>query len=134
MPRTPQTPLDARLSRWAGPSAVSLAGCLMLWWTWGTWPDLLVDFGREVYTPWQLTRGKVLYRDVASFYGPLSPYLNSVWMRVLGVSLRSVVLANIAITAALTWMLYEILLTIGGRVSAVAGALVFITIFACSRL
>jgi len=21
----------------------------LLWWTWGTWPDVLIDFGREIY-------------------------------------------------------------------------------------
>ena len=30
-------------------------------------PDLLVDFGRELYVPWQLASGKMLYLDVAQF-------------------------------------------------------------------
>ena len=33
-------------------------------WSWLKWPDPLIDFGRELYTPWQLSSGKVLYRDV----------------------------------------------------------------------
>ena len=39
-------------------------------------------FGRELYVPWQLTQGKVLYRDIESIFGPLSPYLNALWMRL----------------------------------------------------
>ena len=49
----------------------------------GTWPDALIDFGRELYVPWQLTLGKVLYRDVQSYYGPLSPYINALWFKLL---------------------------------------------------
>jgi uncharacterized membrane protein len=88
----------------------------MLWWSWGTWPDPLIDFGRELYVPWQLTAGKVLYRDIAHLNGPLSPYLNALWFKLLGVSLRSLVVGNIAIWVLLVWMLYRILVEIGSRV------------------
>ena len=37
---------------------------------------LMIDFGRELYVPWQLNEGKALYRDIAYFHGPFSPYLN----------------------------------------------------------
>ena len=106
----------------------------MLVWTWGAWPDLFIDFGRELYLPWQITEGRVLYRDLASFNGPLSPYVNAVWFQLFGISLRSLVLGNILITAGLAVMLYRVLLAIGGRASAVVGGLVFVTIFACAQL
>ena len=51
-----------------------LLALAMLWWTWGRWPDVLVDFGRELYVPWRLASGDVLYRDVAYLNGPLSAY------------------------------------------------------------
>ena len=70
-------------------------------WTWQTWADVLVDFGREVYVPWQLTEGKVLYRDIAYFNGPLSPYLNSIWFRLFGTSILTLAICNLAILAAL---------------------------------
>lgn len=118
----------------AGPAAIAAAGGAMLWWTWATWPDLLIDFGRELYLPWQITEGKVLYRDLASFNGPLSPYVNATWFRLFGVSLRSLVIGNLLIAAALAVMLYRVLLAIGGRVSAVVGGLVFVIVFACLQL
>ena len=43
-------------------------------WTWRTWPDILIDFGREAYVAWRLTEGDVLPRDVVYVSGPLSPY------------------------------------------------------------
>ncbi len=75
-PTRKATPPDARvpllsepLPRWA--PAVSLAGVVlvMLVWTWGRWPDLLIDFSRDLYTSSQLAEGKVLYRDIAFFTG-----------------------------------------------------------------
>ena len=45
--------------------------------SWRKWPDPLIDFGRELYLPWRLANGAVLYRDVDDFYGPLSQYLNA---------------------------------------------------------
>src|SRR5689334_6265115 len=69
-------------------------------WTWLKWPDPIVDFGRELYVPWQLTRRKGLYRDIESVYGPLSPYVNALWMRLFGVSLLTLVLCNLAVFAA----------------------------------
>ena len=43
-----------------GPIAVLIAGCGMLAWTWGAWPDPLVDFGREAYVAWRLAEGDAL--------------------------------------------------------------------------
>ena len=43
-------------------------------WSWRKWPDPVVDFGRELYVPWQLTQGKVLYRDIESVFGALTVY------------------------------------------------------------
>src|SRR5205085_4695112 len=94
-------PLRISVSKPAGTGlailALALAG--MLAYTWGTWPDPVVDFGRELYVPWQLSQGKVLYRDIAYFNGPLSAYFNSFLFRTLGVSLLTLVVANIAILA-----------------------------------
>src|SRR5436190_23730318 len=80
------SPRSWNVPKWLDPLAIGCAMAIMLTWSWGSWPDPLIDFGRELYTPWQLSQGKVLYRDVASFYGPLSPYVNVVWFKLFGVS------------------------------------------------
>jgi hypothetical protein len=74
---------------------------VLLSWSWRKWNDPIVDFGRELYVPWQLTRGKVLYRDIASLFGPLSPYVNALWMRLFGVSLMTIAMCNAAIFAGI---------------------------------
>jgi hypothetical protein len=58
------------LVRFAIPTVIAAAFAGMLWWSWMKWADLLVDFGRELYTPWRITQGQVLYRDIAAFGPP----------------------------------------------------------------
>jgi hypothetical protein len=57
---------------WVGPLLLIGTGAAMVWWTWGAWPDPLVDFGRELYVPWRLAQGGRLFTDIAWFSGPLS--------------------------------------------------------------
>ena len=66
----------------------------LLAWSWRKWPDPIIDFGRELYVSVADYRGRVLYRDLASLFGPLSPYVNAIWFRLFGVSLTTLVVCN----------------------------------------
>ena len=105
----------------------------MLAWTWGKWPDVLVDFGRELYIPWQISEGKVLYRDIAYVQGPLSPYINALWFSVLGVSVHTLMLANLVILAAILILLYRLLAAIGTRFAATMACIIFLGLFAFAQ-
>ena len=125
-------PLERRL----GAALTVLALLLfpwLLWRGWGAWNDVLVDYGRELYVPWRITEGDVLYRDLAYFNGPLSAYLNALVFTVLGVSLRSLTIANVLVTALTGWLLHRRLRAVGGPLSAGAGLAVFFVVFACGR-
>ena len=76
--------------------------------TWAHWGSVTVDCGREMYVPEQLTRGKVLYRDLWYPYGPLAPYLNSLLFRAFGVHLNVLYLAGLLTTAAIAQLLYAV--------------------------
>ena len=120
---------------WVDPAALAAVFLALTITTWGAWPDVLVDFGRELYTAWRLSAGDVLYRDVASFYGPFSPYLNAALFRVSGVSLRTLVVFNLAILAGTTLLLRALLLRAGtGRATAAAAAAVFLGMFGFGHL
>jgi hypothetical protein len=106
----------------------------MLAWTWGTWPDPIVDFGRELYVPWQLTQGKILYRDIAYFNGPLSPYFNAAVFEIFGVSLRSLEIVNIILLAALTWMIWHLWRLIADEFTATIACIVLLCVFSFLRL
>src|SRR5260370_22670107 len=56
--------------------------------TWGTWGNLTIDSGREMYVPALLAEGKLLYRDVWFMYGPAAPYFTSYLFRLFGVHLN----------------------------------------------
>jgi hypothetical protein len=115
--------------------AVVIAGVFaaLTAWSWRRWPDPLVDFGRELYVAWQLADGHLLYRDVASLFGPLSPYLNALWFRVFGVSLLTIAGCNLVILAALTWAIYVIVRRGTDRVTATTCSLVFLLVFGFSQ-
>jgi hypothetical protein len=115
---------------WSGPSIIAVAALIMLAWTWGTWPDVLVDFGRELYIPWELAQGKVLYRDIASFLGPLPPYVNTLWFVLFGASLDTLVFANLVLVGLLTWLLYHAFAQVSSHWPAVAACLAFVLLFA----
>ena len=106
----------------------------MLAWTWRRWPDVLVDFGGELYVPWRLREGDVLYRDVAYFTGPFSPYLDALWFRCFGTSFLTLALANIGVLALITAFLLHVLETIADRRAALVAAIVFLVLFACAQL
>jgi hypothetical protein len=105
-------------------------GCL---WTWKTWPDALIDFGRELYLAWQLSEGAVLHRDVAYPGGPLSPYLNALWFRLFGPGIDTLTGVNVVILMVLTALWYRLLEICGDRLSATLGCLSFLLLFAFGR-
>ena len=121
-------------ARRAGPTLVAAATVAMLWWTWFQWPDPLVDFGRELYTAWQLSEGKVLYRDVAYFNGPLSPYFNALVFRVLGVGLQQIALANFVILVAILVMVWRLWVMIADHLAALLACLALVGVFAFIQL
>ena len=118
------------VTRWLGPSAILLVGAIDTWWTWRKWPDVLLDFGRELYVAWQLASGKILYTDVAYFKGPLSPYLNALWFRLFGVSVTTLIVCNLVILSVVVWLFYQILLLISNRSTATIGCITFLVLFA----
>ena len=100
-------------------------------WTWNTWPDVLIDFGRELYIPWRLAQGEVLYRGIANINGPLSQYFNALCFRVFGASLRTLELCNLALLAMFLGLLSSSLMRqIARRWVATAACLVFVLLFA----
>ena len=94
------------------------------------WPDLLIDFGKEPYLAWQLGAGRVLYRDLAYFNGPLSPYLNALWFRLFGVSLMTLWVCNGIIAGAIVALAMALLARGFGFFGATAAGLCFIVLCA----
>ncbi|HVT89104.1 MAG TPA: glycosyltransferase family 39 protein [Tepidisphaeraceae bacterium] len=111
-----------------------LVGLVMLIRSWGTWPDCIVDFGRELYTPWQITQGKILYRDIISYFnGPFSPYLHALIFHFFGVSLQTLVVFNLFVIALLITLLFRLISRAWGRIAAASCGISFFVLFAFAQ-
>src|SRR6267143_4346411 len=63
---------DPKLS-WNFSTCAALLMLLVLWavkvyTTWAAWGDLTIDSGHEMYVPWMLGEGKMVYREVWVLY------------------------------------------------------------------
>lgn len=133
-PPTNALAMAERLPRSAPTGIIAMVTAIMLAWTWDRWPNLLIDFGRDLYTAAQLAQGKVLYRDIAFFTGPLSPYLNAMWFRLFGATLQTLVMCNVILFIGFLWLLYQVLRRVGSRTAATAATVVFVTMFGLADL
>jgi hypothetical protein len=114
-------------------AAMFVSAILLLCVSWGRWPDILVDFGRELYIPWQLSEGKVLYRDICFYYGPLSKYFFALIFKVFSPSLLLFVTVNFAVLGVLGIIIYKVLRTFASVVAAAVALGVFFSLFAFAQ-
>ena len=113
---------------------VAVAFVVMAALTWRKWPNVLIDFGLQLYLPWQIDRGAVLYRDLHYLSGgPLSQYFNALLFKIFGVSFRTLIFANLAITAALLILIYRRFLAATDRWTATTVCLGIVLVFAFSQ-
>jgi hypothetical protein len=112
---------------------IAFLGAVMAWMSWNKWPDPLVDFGRELYVPWQISEGAALYRNLSYFNGPFSPYLNALLFRLLPSHLMTLVIFNLLLLVITTALIYVYFLKISSRTTAAAVSLTFIGVFAFSQ-
>jgi hypothetical protein len=101
--------------------------------SWRKWPDPLIDFGRELYVPWRLSQGAVLYRDVDDVYGPLCKYFDSTLFTCFGPRLMVLVTANIMVFLGILASIYFLCRRAWGVGSALAAVAVFIAVFGFSQ-
>jgi hypothetical protein len=120
------------LARAATPAALALLFALLAAWSWRRWTDVHIDFGNELYTAWRLAEGEALYRDIASRNGPLSPYWNAALFRIFGVSLRTLVVANLALLALLCAGSFRLVRLCAGRLAAGACVALLLVVFGFS--
>jgi hypothetical protein len=95
-------------SEWVGLLIVIMTYGVGAWLTWRKWPDLLVDFGEQLYLPWRISAGSVLYRDVMYLTGgPLSQYYHAALFKIFGVSFLTLIVSNLAIGLGLLVLIYR---------------------------
>jgi hypothetical protein len=139
MPASAKVYLDEsipkRMGRGELAGLIALSGLVVFFvvTSWRKWPDPLVDFGRELYLPWRIANGAVLYRDVDDLYGPLSQYLNAALFRCFGPGLMVLVTANLTVFTAILGLVYWLCRRAWGVGSAFVSSALFVSIFGFSQ-
>jgi hypothetical protein len=96
----------------AAGAAITVATVALFIVSRGKWSDPIIDSGREWIVPDALARGELLYRDVVYWFGPFTPYWQSLFFRLFGSSFRTLVLAGIVSSAAILVLLRLVLIRI----------------------
>ncbi len=118
-------------SRWLGLWLVGSVFVVATVLSWRRWPDILVDYGMQLYLPWRISEGDVLYRDMMYLTGgPLSQYFNALLFKLFGVSFRTLIFANLTITAGMLVLVYRRFLAAADRLTATMIGLSIVLVFA----
>ena len=111
-------------------SLICIAFLGMVFMTLGKWSELLIDYGVQVYIPWQLSMGKVLYQDIHYFIGPLSSYVHSFLFQIFGPGILVLNVFNLLIIIILALLIFNIFKSVSNEMTGVLTSLTFLFIFA----
>ncbi len=96
------------LPQWSGPAIIAVVLVIAAALSWRKWPDPLIDFGIQLYLPWKISTGSVLYHDVSYLTGgPLSQCFNGTLFKFFGVSLTTLIISNLLLTCVLLVVIYR---------------------------
>jgi hypothetical protein len=109
------TPSRGRTLRRVGLLAVAAGTIALFAVSRGKWSDAIIDSGREWIVPDALARGKLLYRDVVYWFGPFTPYFQSLFFRLIGSGFEALVASGIVCAIAALTALRAALARVTGR-------------------
>ncbi|MDH5763162.1 MAG: glycosyltransferase family 39 protein [Nitrospinota bacterium] len=113
-----------------GLPAILILGLFMAAVSWQKWADLIVDYGQQLYLPWQISEGKVLYRDLDYLFGPFSAYLHALLFKIFGPGIMVLAWFNLGLVAILSILIYQLFKYFSGPLTATLATLAFLGIFA----
>ncbi len=97
--------------------------------TWGKWIHPIVDFGREVYIPWAIDQGAVLYKDLAFLFGAFPPYWNALLFKIFGASLQTIHVVDVLVVFLCAALIYRFFYCTMNRLTAFMVTLSFLVLF-----
>ena len=103
----------------AGLAIVALIFVALAALSWRKWPDAMVDFGTQLYIPWRILGGAVLYRDLFYFAGgPFSQYFNALLFKIFGASFSTLIAANLCFAGVMVYYVYRRFLAVADGLTA----------------
>ena len=118
--------------RW-GPVLVAVCGAFMVAIGWMKWTDLMIDYGAQVYLPWQIAEGQVLYRDINYLYGPLSSHVHALLFALFGPGIRVLVFFNLLLVAGLAGLIFTLFRRSADALTATLCGMAFLVVFALGQ-
>ena len=115
--------------RWGLP-IILILGLTMATISWQKWADLIVDYGTQLYIPWLVSEGKVLYRDVDYLFGPFSAYFHALLFKIFDPGIMVLVWFNLSVVVALGCLIYMLFKYFADSLTANLTTLAFFGIFA----
>jgi hypothetical protein len=116
---------------WMGLAVVGITFVIAATVSWRKCTAVVYDFGTELYIPWRLSQGAVLYRDLFFFAGgPLSQYYNALLFKAFGVSFLTLIFSNLAAVCLMLLVIYRRFLAAADAWTATTICLGIILIFA----
>ncbi|MBF0176251.1 MAG: hypothetical protein HQL63_05305 [Magnetococcales bacterium] len=118
-------------------ASILLAGLVFVALThlsWLRWADPTMDFGRELYYPWQILHGKLLQKDLPQIYGPFSSYFNALWMAVGGEAVQTLFGVNLILAAMATGLILYLFSSWLGWLPACLASLTFMVMGVFPRI
>jgi hypothetical protein len=101
--------------------------------SWQKWALVTADSARELYVPFQMLHGQVLYRDFYYLYGPVAPVFNTALLKLFGARLDVLFAASLTNLALVMALLYALARQVLKPLPAAAVLFVFFTHFALGR-
>jgi hypothetical protein len=99
--------------------------------TWRRWPDLVIDFGAQLYMPWQIATGAVMDRDFHYLAGgPLSQHYHALLFKIFGVSFLTLIVSNLAVLMLLLSVMYLCLRRWADQLTAITVCAAVLVVFA----
>jgi hypothetical protein len=121
-------------SKWVGLAIVGTVFVFAAIFSWRKCADVLDDFGIQLYIPWRISTGAVLYRDLFYFAGgPLSQYYNAFLFKFFGVSLLPILASNLIIVAVMLAAIYRRFFKASDALTAATICLGIVAVFAFAQ-
>lgn len=103
-------------------------------WSWRKWPDVSIDYGLQLYLPWQLAAGRVFYDELSYLPGgPLSQHFHALLFLCWGPSLLTLVISNLCLLLLLLAVVYDAFFKSADVMTALMIGIVLLTVFSFSQ-